>query len=298
MNSYCIQWARLAWLLLGMIIGVLGLGYSSLGGAADVVAPDYRIWAEDDRILRACQKQLPEEGVACIVVNHDRAQSIRALLGGGAKEGDSQDIVREIMNGTKFNIHRSRQELDPLESLYEPEFRAGLVIDGNNSEGLPPAAFIVVIKAKPPLSSWSVTDDRTFVWERIKAVLPVAPSGSVEETAYLKQREIKSEDAKFAAERATQRDQIRLAENARRAREQSPQYQIARCHKQIGWARQEMEREKRIAQVSGYENKRKLYDLGNLIITCEDTIRTQWPLYKASGGTAKNPSELAATVPM
>lgn len=57
------------------------------------------------------------------------------------------------------------------------------------------------------------------------------------------------------------------------------------CHQQTVNARLAIERERRVASVSGYENKMVLRQAGEIIISCQDSIPRDYAEYRKIGGT-------------
>lgn len=61
-------------------------------------------------------------------------------------------------------------------------------------------------------------------------------------------------------------------------------------------AHETLERQKKIAEISGTENLALKYSAGNTIVTVEENLAKDWPKYKALGGQAESPQKVTHTL--
>jgi len=85
------------------------------------------------------------------------------------------------------------------------------------------------------------------------------------------------EEAKEAARRATPMYKRDLAEQ-----------QIKRMRAEIQAAQVRISEEQRVGRLSGYVDKRRLHELGSLIVAAEREISRNWIIYRENGGVARS----------
>jgi len=105
---------------------------------------------------------------------------------------------------------------------------------------------------------------------------------------------VEAEEAKRQARLDAERES-REAEAREEARRNSPEYKraaaeqhIKRMRAEIAAAKSRIGEERRIGQVSGYVDSRKLHELGSLIVAAEREIERSWLIYKSNGGTLRS----------
>lgn len=113
--------------------------------------------------------------------------------------------------------------------------------------------------------------------------------GRIAQKEYNKQLEVSRKNRE--SEESAKKMEM-AARDTPEAKREAAERRISYLNNRIKTAYEAIEREKKIAAVSGYENKTKLYSMGNAIVVSQEEIDLQWKIYKEHGGDAISPSEL------
>lgn len=99
---------------------------------------------------------------------------------------------------------------------------------------------------------------------------------------------VREREAAAQAEREKEAEAARAAKAKEEAEHQEELARLERviafCKTQTSAANETIRRENEIAKVSGYVNKRALYEAGDMIVTCQGEIPKRYTEYKRKGG--------------
>ncbi|MGP0082998.1 MAG: M23 family metallopeptidase [Steroidobacteraceae bacterium] len=148
---------------------------------------------------------------------------------------------------------------------------------------------------EPYFYSWSAADyEAAIQWVTACAV---GDSGR-NVVAMLRDRE------KKVVEKAKQRKEDEAKEKRYENCKQSSDFALFQIQERIiidverkSDAQRQIEREQKIAAVSGTEDLEKKYRAGQTIVSVDEDIESNWPKYKTLGGSSESPDSVRHTVP-